>query len=61
VLVFDVTAFRDNDFAMLKEEWLTNENNPGFDVQKHIEKVEKLKCHYERELWFDITSFYGKY
>ena len=60
VLVVDVTAYRDKDFAVLKDEWVANENNPGFDVQKHAEKAEKLKCHYQRELWFDITSFFGQ-
>ncbi len=61
VLVVDVTAFREKDFNVLKEEWMDNEGNPDFDVQKHLEKMEKFLCFYTRELWFDITSFYGSY
>ena len=61
LLVIDVTAFRDKDFNMLRKEWMDNEGNPDFDVQEHLEKMKNHLCYYTRELWFDITSFFGQY
>jgi hypothetical protein len=61
VLVFEVTAFIENDFNFLKEAYEGPNGiiNPDFDRQAHEELHRSLMRRGTREYWFDITSFYG--
>ena len=59
-LVFEITAFPDRDFAALKAEWETQSTNADFDIMAHAAKREGKIVRYERDYWFDITSFFGK-
>jgi hypothetical protein len=61
VLVFEVTAFREDDFNFLKETYEGPNGfiNPDFDRQAHEELHRSLMRRGTREYWFDITSFFG--
>lgn len=57
-LIMDVTAYRDQDFEELKEEWESGFFDTGFDRNAHEKKSEEKLVHIERECWFEISSFY---
>ncbi|MCL4556536.1 MAG: hypothetical protein M1572_06590 [Gammaproteobacteria bacterium] len=61
-LTYHVSAFSDADFAELKAEFEGPEgiSHPNFDMAAHELKRREKMQHFEREYWFDITSFYGK-
>ena len=62
VLNFEVTAFSDEDWEYLRNDWKENE---GFekdpeDLKKHNEENDKRKFFYNTQFWFDITSFHSE-
>ena len=61
-LVFEITAFRDNDWEELKAEYEGPQGyrNPNFDKEAHERKCQEKMLRFTREFWFDITSFYGQ-
>lgn len=61
-LVFEITAFRDNDWEDLKLEFEGPQGygHPDFDLEDHKEKRQEKMVRFTREFWFDITSFYGQ-
>jgi hypothetical protein len=61
-LIFDVTAFHDNDWEKLKSEFEgpNGIKSPGFDTEAHERKRNELMVKFESVFWFDITSFFGK-
>ena len=61
-LVFEITAFRDNDWEELKAEFEGTQgySHPDFDVEAHEKKRQEKMVRFTREFWFDITSFYGQ-
>lgn len=62
VLHCDITALPEADFRALKAEW----EGPGgisslyFDEDAHNRKRDAAMVHYQRDYWFEISSFYGK-
>lgn len=62
VLVFEVTAFTEQDFAFLKEIYEGPKGiiNPDFDYKAHEALHKSLMRSGTREYWFNITSFYGQ-
>ena len=58
LLRFDVTAFRDKDWAELKEEYTgaNGSGTPGFDEAAHQGKRDALLVRLTREFWFDVTA-----
>lgn len=61
-LVFDITAFKDADWEELKAEFQGQRGHvhPSFDKLAHETKRRELMIHFERDFWFDITSFFGQ-
>lgn len=59
-LIFDVTAFRDNDWEMFKAEYESGLGSPTFDIAAHEKKREELQIEFTCEFWFDITSFFSQ-
>jgi hypothetical protein len=61
-LVFEVTAFREEDFEELKAEWEGPHGyeSHGFDQELHNRKRAERLCKGVTEYWFDITSFFGR-
>jgi hypothetical protein len=61
-LVFEITAFRDNDWEELKAEFegLQGYGHRDFDVEAHERKRQEKMVRFTREFWFDITSFHGQ-
>ena len=59
-LVMDITAFRDQDFDELKQDWENNFHKQDFDSEAHEKKREEKLVHIQREFWFEISSFYGQ-
>lgn len=61
-LVFDITAFRDNDWEQLKAEYEGPQGygHPNFDEEAHEKKRQEKMVRITKEFWFDITSFYGQ-
>jgi len=57
---FFVSAHTDQDFDMLKREHEGGIQNGNLDFEEHFKKNNALLKHYEKVLWFDITSFYGQ-
>tara|TARA_B100001093_G_C26711588_1_gene963660 strand:+ start:687 stop:1214 length:528 start_codon:yes stop_codon:yes gene_type:complete len=60
ILNFRVTAFPDQDWSFLKQDW---ESNNGFVEDKegrdrHDRERRLRSCFYDAEYWFDITSFF---
>lgn len=61
-LVFEITGFRDADWEALKAE-ATGPNgfeHPDFDMQAHQNKRQAAMVRFNRDFWFDITSFFGR-
>jgi hypothetical protein len=60
-LVFEITAFRDEDWEELEAEFEGPQGNgaPDFDIEAHNKKREEKMVRFTRDFWFDITSFYG--
>ena len=58
VLRFEVTAFRDKDWAALKAEYTgaNGSGTPGFDEAAHNLKRDALRVRLVREFWFDVTA-----
>lgn len=61
-LIFEITAFSDNDWAELKADFeKANANGrSGFDADAHEKKRQDKILRLESEFWFDITSFYDQ-
>ncbi len=59
-LIMDITAFRDQDFNELKQDWENNFHKQDFDHEAHEKKREEKLVHIQREFWFEISSFYGQ-
>jgi hypothetical protein len=61
-LIFDISAFRDNDWEELKAEFEGPQGygTPDFDEEAHERKRQEKMVRFTREFWFDITSFYGQ-
>jgi hypothetical protein len=61
-LVFEITAFPDNDWEELKAEFEgpLGYGHPNFDAEAHERKRQEKMVRFTREFWFDITSFYGQ-
>ncbi|MDO3377183.1 hypothetical protein [Geoalkalibacter halelectricus] len=57
-----VRAIELEDWKELKAEWNGpyGHGNPEFDHEAHGKKREAKEIRFEREFWFDITSFFGK-
>lgn len=51
--------------AIELEDWIelkagpNGHGSPGFDPEAHGKKREEQRIRFEREFWFDITSFFG--
>ena len=58
-LIFNITALPDKDFEELKNEWENNFDSDTFDEDAHWKKREERTVHFQREYWFEISSFYG--
>lgn len=58
-ITIEVTCLKDEDFEELKEEWENNSMKDDFDLEKHNKKHEAKTIRFEREGWFEISSFYG--
>jgi hypothetical protein len=60
-LMFEVTAFREENFEELKAEWEgpNGHESPGFDQEAHNRKRAEHLCTGVTEYWFDITSFFN--
>lgn len=60
VLVFDVTAFREQDLDFLRAtfEGPNGISNPDFDRAGHAKLHQSLMREGSRQYWFDITSFF---
>src|SRR5882672_3353747 len=56
-----VTAFAEANWLALKEEFEAGQTAAvkDFDFDAHAQKREQLIQRFEREYWFDVTSFYG--
>ena len=61
-LVFEITAFRDNDWEELKAEYEGPHGygHPDFDEESHERKRQEKMVRFTREFWFDVTSFHGQ-
>lgn len=61
-LVFDIIAFRDNDWEELKSEFEGPQGygHPRFDLEAHEKWRHDKMVRLTREFWFDITSFYAE-
>jgi hypothetical protein len=59
-LIFEITAFRDNDWEELKAEFEGPQGygTPGFNAEAHEMKRQEKMVRFTREFWFDITSFF---
>jgi len=60
-MVFEITAFKDDDWDALKMEYegVHGYGHPDFDLELHNKKRYEKAISLTREFWFDITSFYG--
>lgn len=61
-LIYEITAFPDNDWEELKAEFEGPQGygHPEFDHEAHERKRQEKMVRFTREFWFDITSFYGQ-
>lgn len=61
-LVFEITAFSDQEWEELKAEFEGPQGygRPEFDGGAHARKRQAKMVRITREFWFDITSFYGQ-
>ena len=59
-LTFAITAIPDADWYLLKAEWEgpPGHTNPDFDLAAHLRRRQELTIRFQREFWFDITSFF---
>ncbi len=60
-IIVDVSALLYIDWLKLKEEWENNYYNPSFNKREHEHKKQEKTYKFEREFWFEISSFLGKY
>lgn len=60
-LVYEITAFPENDWEELKAEFEgpRGYKHPDFDMVAHEKKRQEKSVSFTREFWFDITSFHG--
>jgi len=56
-LRFEIWAFLEADWKMLKNEWDERSGNTQFDLQEHNRKREQKTVRFTRDFWFNITSF----
>jgi len=58
-LKFEITAFHDEDWYLLKSEYGGPKGfgHPDFDLAAHERKRQEKMIRIEQEFWFDITSF----
>jgi hypothetical protein len=56
-----VTAYPQKTWIALKEEWEGPHGiaDPNFDQEEHLAQRDAAQVSWEREFWFDITSFFG--
>lgn len=61
-LVFKIATYRSEDWNEIEEYWEANHGaeSPDFNLLEYLEKRQKKLICYEREFWFDITSFFGR-
>ena len=61
-LVFEITAFPENDWEELKAEFEGPQgySHPDFDMEAHEKKRQEKVSNFTREFWFDITSSMDK-
>ena len=61
-LIFEITAFSDNDWAELKADFEKANGNGhfDFDADAHEKKRQDKILRFTSEFWFDITTFYGQ-
>ena len=59
-LIFEITAFHDSDYKILKEEYEgpNGYRNSGFDIEVHNNKREERIFRITREFWFDISDYF---
>jgi hypothetical protein len=59
-LIFEITAFRDEDWIELKREYEGPQGygHPDFNHEAHEKKRQEKMVRFKREFWFDITSFF---
>jgi len=57
----EVTSFRKHDYDMLKNEWETarQTQDKNFSIDEHRKNCAALVVQSDREVWFEISSFYG--
>ena len=57
-LIFEISAFRDEDWLALKQEFEGPDGAqaPDFDMADHLRRREALCLRFNREFWFDITD-----
>jgi hypothetical protein len=62
-ILYEITCFREQDYEMLKNERETalRTQDKSFDFDGHMKKRAALTVRFEREAWFEISSFYGQY
>lgn len=60
-LRFEVRCWHERDWDELKAEYEgpNGATSPTFDLEAHIAKRGQRECRFEREYWFDISSFHG--
>lgn len=60
-LVYEVSAFADKDWEILKSEWEGPEGfrSDGFDIEAHIRRRAAFQKTNFHEYWFDITHCYS--
>jgi hypothetical protein len=59
-VVYEITCFRSSDYKILQEEWETKYGSTDFDINEHTRKRESKKVIFTKEIWFEISSFYGE-
>jgi hypothetical protein len=61
-MIFEISAIARDDWEELVAEWNgpNGHRNPNFDPESLLKKREEKRIRFQREFWFDITSFFGK-
>ena len=54
----EVTCFLDKDWDELKDEWESDHLDKHFDMLAHEKKRDSRMLYLEREVWFEISSFF---
>ena len=58
VLRYEISAFRDQDWAVLREEYTGDHGfgTSGFDADAHERRRNAMRVTLTREFWFDVTN-----